>query len=162
MERKYERAAYWVMVEKLRPEPNRKIARGWKGFVMLRIKRVTAKGTEGNSWTVVVYVHHGYGGGRLEGGHALTLGRIFKNFDCDVALLGHRHTSQPIRQVQLRPNKKGTRIEERHQVATFTGGYLRGYVEGGTYAEEKGLPPKPVGGPEILLIPKTREIKVLT
>lgn len=89
----YGRNVYWEIVKGInqgvarRPED---LALGVQGFVVLHFRRYT-KNSSGNGWPLTIYAHHGYGGGRMPGGHALTLGRVLGNFECDIAFMGHRH-----------------------------------------------------------------------
>ena len=54
------------------PREMRDLALGWEGFVQLVFRRGTAE-NYGGTRTVSIYTHHGAGGGRKQGGHALPL-----------------------------------------------------------------------------------------
>ena len=126
-------------VEKVRDS---KLALGVQGFLVLRFRRMKKTGGP-DTWTQTMYLHHGYGGGRLPGGHALTLGRIFTNHGCDFALLGHRHVVGFVPNDMLSPSARADRTEKRKQAAMFCGTYRDGMPESvdPDYAEMKGLPP---------------------
>lgn len=145
---------YARLCEAIRPDPKIAIAMGVQGFLVLRMRR------SGNSWPVRFYLHHGYGGGRLEGGHALTLGRVFKDFDTDVVLMGHRHCKYVLPRIQIAVSRGG-RIYERAQVGCFCGSFMRGYSDQTeVYSEVRGLPPLPVGPLMLTLIPAKKKIEV--
>jgi len=158
--KRYERDVYANLVDTLKPNHNVPIRLGIQGFIRLRIRRISESGIEGNTWTVVIYCHHGVGGGILEGGHALALGRLFKSYNCDIGLMWHRHRRHVLDQVQLQPASRGSRIKERYQVAAFCGAFLKSYSEDEVYAEEKHLPPQPIGPVQIILHPATEKIAV--
>lgn len=172
--KRYERDVFQEIVRGLR-KGDRRIGIGYEGFLVLYVQRKNSKkrpgGMDGHtdksdSWRVVFYLHHGYGGGILEGGHALTLGRIFKSYNCDIALLGHRHVTAHLTNVQLEVSPGGT-LRERHQVAAFCGSYRRSYrdddgreTDNTSYEEEKGLPPHVVGTPWVRLYPDKKLVKI--
>lgn len=156
--KKYERDVYATLVEMLKPSHDVPIMLGLQGFIRLRLRRMTLTGGKAATWTVVIYCHHGYGAGRMEGGDALALGRVFKAFNCDVALMWHRHKRRVIDQSQVQPSKSGNKILERYQVAAFCGAFLKSYSEDEVYPEEKQLPPMPLGPIQIKLHPAEQKI----
>ena len=118
------------------------LALGAQGFLVLRFRRMKKTGAP-DTWTQKIYLHHGHGGGRLPGGHALALGRIFTNYDCEIALMGHRHVVQFVPNNMVGPNALATRTEQRKQIAMFCGTYrddMKDTVDP-DYAEIKGYPP---------------------
>jgi predicted phosphodiesterase len=158
---KYERDVYTTLVDLVKPDGDTPVMMGVQGFLRLRLRMVASTGVNTSVWTVIIYLHHGYGGGRLEGGDALALGRIFKDYDCDIALMGHRHKRHAISRMQLSVNRAGSKIRERHQVAAFCGSFLKGYSEDEVYPENKGLPPQPLGPVEIRIQPDKKIIKCI-
>lgn len=155
-----ERDVYASLVDALKPSHDVPIRLGVQGFVRLRLTCVSSGNVRYNTWTVVIYCHHGVGGGILEGGHALALGRLFKSYNCDIGLMWHRHRRHVIDQIQLQPAKRGNKIKERYQVAAFCGAFLKSYSEDEVYAEEKHYPPQPVGPVQVILHPGTGKIAV--
>lgn len=155
----YERDVYSRLVDRVKPDAGTPVMLGWQGFLRLKTRNLMSTGAVARSWMVTIYLHHGYGGGRMEGGDALALGRVFKNYDCDIALMGHRHKKISISQIQLSPGQRSKKVRERYQVAAFCGSFLRGYSEDEVYPESKGLPPLPVGAIEIMLHPDKRVVK---
>lgn len=180
---KYERDVYYEVTKALK-RGERQIGLGFDGFVVLYLQRginrkapptkkgkavagFTADGQGVNeSWRVVLYLHHGYGGGGLEGAGPLALGRVLKHYDADVALLGHRHSKDWISSLELGVSPKGV-IRERERVAAFCAGYKRphrqetGPPKGGTpYEVVKGYAPKAAGCPWLRLIPAEHAVKI--
>lgn len=149
---------YAALLDGLRIDHKTPLMLGWQGFIVLKLRRLS-NGQRGSTWTVKIYAHHGYGGGRLEGGHALTLGRIFKDFDCDIALMGHRHVRQVLSRVQVGVTRNG-KVENRYQVGAMCGSFLKSYSEDEVYPEEKGLPAQPLGSIRVRLWPDKKKIEV--
>jgi hypothetical protein len=140
---------------------------GVQGYVLLRFRRHVATGNSGSGWTMAVYTHHGAGGGALPGGHALTLGRILGRYECDFALIGHRHVEVYISQTSVQPTPSGYRLRTR--AGMFVPSYLRSHVGEvmedrntpiDTYAEMKMLPPGTIGTSPILIDPNGRQFHV--
>jgi len=139
-----ERDIYWRMVEEL--SDGRELALGTQGFLTLRLGRPNSRDRR----MVVFYLHHGYGGGKLDGGKALALGRLATSYDFDVALMGHVHSRHVLgSQVRLGPTTRGDgRLTMRPMRAAFCGSFLhsvdpRGEVE--QYSEAAGYAPLATG-----------------
>lgn len=158
----YSRNVYWEIVKglarqiKKRPED---LALGVQGFVVLHFRRYS-KNSSGNGWPLTIYAHHGYGGGRMPGGHALTLGRVLANYECDIALLGHRHVEMHV--IHPVVMVRGGTIHTQHRMAIFTASYLGNKIERASgapvdsYAEQFGLPPLKIGASPLLIDPDAR------
>lgn len=138
---------------------------GVQGFVCIRFKRAYGgNGDTGGTQTFRVYCHHGFGGGRLPGGDALALGRVLGDYECDLALLGHRHKQQILpKQIVAPSSSHGGVARMQTRLALFGGHFLNAFIvpskDGSwidTYAEEMGLPPAPTGTPEITIKPDER------
>jgi hypothetical protein len=136
---------------------------GVQGFVCIRFKRAYSNGDMGGTQTFRVYCHHGYGGGRLPGGDALALARVLGDYECDLALMGHRHKQQILPKQIVAPSAThGGVARMQTRMALFCGHWLNEYIipakDGAldTYAEEIGLPPAPTGTPEITIKPDER------
>jgi hypothetical protein len=84
-----------------------------------------------------VFVHHGVGGGRTQGGQLNRLEDLLKSFEADIYLMGHTHSkvNDPIDRQYIGPD--GTHYH-RTKLMARTGGWLRGYVSS---------PPKPITAP---------------
>ena len=169
---RYERDVYAELVRNLRRSDGVHIGLGYAGWLQVNMKcinrsktspRPTAATTQ---WCIDAWLSHGYGGGILEGGHALTLGRVFKSYDADLVLMGHRHVFASIRNLQIRLTSYGL-IEERAQVAAFCGSYRRSWKQddtikapGASYEQMKGYPPHECGSPWVEINPNAREIHI--
>jgi hypothetical protein len=141
-------------------EPD-ELAFGVQGFISIRFRRGTPKAYH-DSWRLNLYLFHGSGGGRLPGGHALALGRVLGDYDCDIALMGHRHVRQFVDKTVVAPGKRG--FSERYRAAMFVASYLNAYIIPAskkmpidTYPEHKGLPPQALGTTPIVIYPDERE-----
>lgn len=161
----YGRQVYWDIVKPIAQKAGvapETLAFGVQGFVVPTFRRGTAE-SNGNSWKMVIYVHHGFGGGRLPGGHALTLGRILGDYFCDLALLGHRHVFQVVSKYQTVPGDRTARTRE--SIGVFMPSYLGQYLEPmpngkpvDTYPELLALPATPLGAFPIVIRPSERKI----
>ena len=159
--KKYEHDVYAELCRKLGACAERPLELGYRGFVRVRMHRGT---TRGATYTVVIYVHHGYGGGRLEGAKALKLGRLPKSYYADIYLYGHSHVNLAQPGHVVGPATRGNKLVGRDIWQLMTGSFLRSYdVEGKleVYAEEKDLPPTAIGAPEIQITPDKKRIRVL-
>ena len=138
------------------------LALGYSGFVQFQFKRVASTGRSGSGWSLTAYLTHGYGGGKLAGGHALELERLLGRFECDIAIAGHRHTEAYVPVITSRV--VGKRIVQSKRIGLFVAGYLGGGTELGkdelpptTYDQLKGYYPTTRGCTAILIDPDGRE-----
>lgn len=150
---------YDPLVEALR-ENGESLALGYEGFVVWRFRR----GGMHDTWTVVIYVNHGWGGGDLAGGIALKLERVMDRFDADIYLLGHHHRMQSI--VQSRPLRvnAGLRLEQPpDRVGAVCGTFLSGRLENiQTYPETRGFRPTARNGMVMVrIMPDKRRIELV-
>lgn len=141
------------------------LAVGVGGFISLNFRRTTPN-SSGNGWNVDIFAHHGFGGGRKAGGHALTLQDVMSNYDADLYLMGHRHIYLSLSKVTAAPHHRGSRTRTRYGV--FMPSYLRSFIETqpdespvDTYPELIALPPSPVGAFPIEINPSQRKISLL-
>ena len=174
-ERYYDRDIYGELVAAIAGAQDRDphdLALGVQGFVVLKFRRTYGKagGKTGYGGTrqVVAYCHHGYGGGRLPGGHALTLGRALGDYECDLALMGHRHQMQAVNKQIAAPGRHGGGAVVCNRWGLFCGHFLNAYVTPSTettlvdtYAEEIGLPPAQLGTPVIEIKPDEKLIQIM-
>lgn len=110
----------------------------------------TQNGSRGRS--VVIRYHHGYAGGRTEGGQLTTLARETKHWEADVFLYGHGHNYQTY--TIPRMGKSGSKLISKDQVILLCGTFLKTYVIGDvTYSEKKGYAPVRVGSPYVTIKP---------
>lgn len=154
----YERDVYASIVNSL-TSPDRHVRLDVGGFVVIYWQ------TNGKTrWRMVVFAHHGAGGGLLEGGHALMLGRLPKWYDFDIALLGHRHIKQWVPNVVAGPNAPATGFIKKEQHMLFGGTYLDSVCNNDqeeSYAERKMLPPKGVGVVRLRICPASQQVHAI-
>jgi hypothetical protein len=140
----------------------RDLALGWEGFVSLKFRRGSAE-SFGSTRQIMIYTHHGAGGGRKQGGHAGHMEDVLLTYECDLALLGHRHIRQIVNKARIESYGKGARLKER--VGVWCGSYLGPYIESDddgmpvdNYPQMKHLPPLSPGIVPILIYPDKRRI----
>jgi hypothetical protein len=159
MLRYYDRDTYRAILRHLAERSHRKpedLRLDTNGFLQLIFRRSTT-GCHPHSWRFTMYCHHGYGSGRLQGGHALTLGRVLSRFDCDLALLGHRHIRQFVDMSVVGPNGR-----KRYRAAAFVPSYLDSYLENHeSYAERAGYPATHLGTFPIQIKPEKRTFSLI-
>jgi hypothetical protein len=138
------------------------LAYGWEAFIKLRFRRGTPENFGGVK-TITIYTHHGSGGGRKQGGHAIRMEETLLTYDCDVALMGHRHIQQVVKKVTISPSGKGIKYRER--IGVWCGSYLKSHVDDtadgypvGTYPQEKHLSPTPIGTVPLIIKPDIAQI----
>lgn len=110
------------------------IALRWEGFIVLTFRRGTPE-SYGGTRSLVMYAHHGAGGGRKKGGDALRAEEVMGRYDADVYLLGHRHKRDVYTLQVIRPHGRGVSYHER--LCIWGGGYLNGVLD------DKGDVPAP-------------------
>lgn len=131
--------------------PTESLALGMSGFIMLKFRR-DGEG-KGGTQAIVIYAHHGAGGGNLMGALALRLERLPASYDADVYIIGHAHkkASQITRKVFI--DRSGN-IQEKDLWACSTGSFMRESVESTTiYPERSMMKPQSLGSVEIDLRP---------
>ena len=164
----YGRQIYWEIVVKIAQHARmlpETLAYGIQGFILLNFRRGTVK-SHGNNWQFVIYAHHGFGGGRLPGGHALTLHRTLSDYHCDLALMGHRHVLQIVPKTITVPG--GLTAKSRQAYGIFMPSYLGQYINPkpngkpvDTYPEQFGLPATPLGAFPITVYPMARRMSLV-
>jgi predicted phosphodiesterase len=107
--------------------PGPSIALGYRGFVNLSFRRFASTGNGGSGWNMHLFITHGYGGGKLAGGHALELERMLGRYEADVVVMGHRHTEAYVPLVSSRI--LGNRIVQTKRIGLLMAGYLGGGAE---------------------------------
>lgn len=170
VEKWHDRAAYRAIAKQIARAANKEpeeLMLGVQGFVVLSLVRQMSSGIQTGHWRIPIYLHHGYGGGRLPGGHALTLGRVLSDYDCDLAFLGHRHTNLVLPKIVMKVSEGEPYFCEHTKYACFVPSYMRAYITDSklpvdSYAENFGLPPQPVGTFPVVLKPDKRKISIVT
>lgn len=131
-------------------------------FVRL-VFQLRGSATRGN---VVIWCHHGVGGGVTLGAPLNKLERLLASWDADIYLIGHHHkkVSGPIDRVEAvwRGNLTRPQLVHRTKIIACTGSFLKGYVPGerqglvprGGYVERKMLNPTALGGVLLKIRPR--------
>ena len=149
------------------PAPD--FALGYHGYIGLTFQRPH------HSSRVLIYAHHGYGGGRTPGGKLNKLSNMLADWpDADIVLAGHVHDllDLPVdRKVPDWPHARrdGAGSTKKYpRVAAFCGTFLSGDAPETptgwprtSYAVEKGYPERPIGGLKIRIKPETRHLEVV-
>lgn len=131
-------------------------------LVFRRGKSGTARGR------VLIWAHHGAGGGTLQGAPLNKLEHIVKSFEADIYLMGHQTKKPAVALDRVEPVFSGNgepRLIHRTKLLVGTGGFMKGYVEGarqgsiprGGYVEQKMLNPTALGGPLIRIRPRWKQ-----
>ena len=160
---KFQRDVYYEICRKMGLSEKNPIMLGYRGFIVMRMQRQRSGTGGASTYTYTIFAHHGYGGGRLEGGKALKLGRLPKHYQADLLLYGHEHVKmigQPIQ--QLRPTATGG-IVGKMIYTCMTGTYLQGYDADGVkevYSEVQNLPPSALGSITVKVNPDRQEVQV--
>ena len=125
---------------------------GYYGWLQLAFYFGSDK--KGGSAIINVNIHHGFVGGRLDGGKSLNMQRWLWNHDADLVLFGHSHNTMT-QVAQVEGIDRAGRYYEQVRRGGYCGSFLRTVNPDGpsTYSEEKGYYPLPVAGIEVLLRP---------
>lgn len=137
---------------------------GTTAYVNLSIQLPDKKGKR----DVVIWAHHGRGGGSLIGAPLSKLESMVLGFDADVYVMGHTHKAGAAPINRIYPyffGGKGTLHHKKMHVVS-AGSYLKGYVEGhrkngragGLYPEDAMMRPLSLGGARIWLRPKYKTV----
>jgi len=136
-------------------------------FVRLSFKRTNT--TESHDF--IIHARHGEGAARTSGARALAVLRLSQSMvNAHITLMGHLH-GQESPDIPQRLMLKGGRIKSFETIATMTGAWLKGYMQGvpPCYFERWGCPPSTLGCPRIVIEPdkdrmtleKTRQTQAL-
>lgn len=164
----YARSIYWQFARMIASRGKldiTKLALGYQGFLQIPFRRVAKTGKRCDSWQLTFYLQHGFGGGRLPGGHALALGRIMSDYWADVCLMGHRHVLHVISNNLIMPGVNVPQVRRRFGafIPSWLGSYLEPKLNGepiDTYPEKLALPELPRGTLPIEVYPDKRRIKI--
>jgi len=106
--------------------------------------RILVQDTKRTRYTVGVYCHHGYGGGKLMGSKALTLERLPSSYDANIFAMGHTHTPIVFPRDRLVLTENGNYIRQPIMLLN-TGSFLKMKQEGVEgYEVLGGFPPSSI------------------
>jgi hypothetical protein len=129
------------------------------GFSALVRLRFSEEGNRGR--TVIVRLHHGWGGGsRTQGADLTKFSKDVANWSADLFLYGHVHRRQDDRVPRL--GLAGDKLVSRPKVMVICGTYLKTYTSdyNVSYSEAKGYPPTEIGAPTITITPDGTWVKI--
>ena len=123
---------------------------GYSCFIRLSIQK---KNSPDRVKNVIIYAHHGFGGGRKPGAALNRMADAMTNYDADILLSGHDHQKSGKRMVRLGITSKGTpKVTAKPVIIGKTGTFLRTADKGQTtYSERFGFPPTDVGSIKITI-----------
>ena len=136
---------------------------GFNGFIILDFYR--GKKKQGSS-RIVIYCHHGFGGGRTTGGKANKLATLLKQVDADIVIIGHTHEQITFPAARYYTDRK-CNVRLKPVWGCNSGSFLDSYKMGiDTYSEKVAYSPLPIAGSEIILKPgaekKEDRVKILS
>ena len=108
---------------------------------------------------VMVYAHHGFGGGTTVGGKLNKIQKLATNFLADIYLMGHVHDKYvfPTEQLYM-PLSGNPVIKARKKVFALTGSFFNTYADGySSYSEKMAYSPIPTGVIKIQIIVGKKE-----
>ena len=144
---------------------------GTSAYIRIRFR---VEGQPKEVGQVLIWCHHGSGGGQRAGAPLNKLEMLPISFEGDIFMMGHTHkkVATPLdRIVPVFPKGESNspaRLIHRTILLVSTGGFLRGYVEEckqgqtprGNYVEQKMLPPIALGAPIIRIRPRWKDVEV--
>jgi hypothetical protein len=124
--------------------------------------------TAGGKGNVIIWAHHGCGGGQTSGAPLNKLTHAALGFDADIYVMGHttKAPAAPLNRVRPRwsgrsapdlVHKKVLLVNSGGFNKTNVVGHKQGRVPMGTYAEQAMYNPSHLGAPIIRIEPRTRD-----
>lgn len=137
----------------------KRLSLDYTGWLLLRFYR-SDKGERHSVSTVKINVHHGWVGGRKEGGKANALEERIREYDADVCLLGHSHSLQTMVLSVEEIDRRGNIV-----FRTRYGAQVGTYLGQPRYGKSRGFKPKATGTVGIIIRPclmDERRIQIIT
>lgn len=122
------------------------------GYSCIIRMKFSEEGSRGR--TLLIYAHHGFGGGsRTQGADLTKYCRHASSWECDIFLYGHVHRLQSDKIDRM--SVVGTRLIPKPKYLYICGTFQKtlSLSDIPTYAEEKGYPPVSIGAPTITIRP---------
>lgn len=129
---------------------------GMKWMLRLNLREGTGRGR-----SVVVYGHHGYGGGtRTEGGNITKFFRDMAYDEADIYLFGHVH-EKAYKRIP-RGYHGGSKYQARDRLLVIGGSFKRNLTNDDTttWEESKGFPIRAIGGYTIKITPTKEWVRM--
>lgn len=155
IQKHYERDLYSELVTEIKAAggfpADHGLAFGTYGWLQLAFYWTDKRG---GSRLVTGNVHHGFAGGKLAGGKALSMERWLWTHDCDFVVFGHSHNADLFRAAVESVDRYG-HVQVKTRKGGYAGTFLRTVNDDGpsTYSERAGYFPLPTGGIEIEIRP---------
>ena len=127
-------------------------------FVRLLFRRVGSDATSSSSpdaHEYIIHARHGEGSARTSGARALAVLRLSQSMvNAHITFMGHLHGQEAPDIPQRIILRKG-KIKSFETIATMTGAWLKGYMQGvpPCYVERWGFPPSTLGCPRVIIEP---------
>lgn len=139
---------------------------GTSAYVRLQFRR--SAGASGSGGSVLVWAHHGQGGGTARGAALNKLFPKLSEFEADIYLLGHftSKDAQPLDYiVPVFGNGQPVTVH-RTKLLVATGGFSKSYMPGrkqgtvprGGYVEQGMMRPAALGGPLVKIRPRWKRV----
>ncbi len=153
----YERNVFSEIVTKVKEHggfpADHQLGLGYSGYLRLGFHRSAEGKKRQGTRLITINLHHGYAGGRLAGGKALSMQRHLWTHSCDIAVFGHSHNTAIQIEAVEEIDGRG-KVVYRKRIGAYAGSFLRTANEGAaTYSEVKGYLPLPIAGVCVLLQP---------
>jgi len=153
-----------VITKKYGTNPTRRMCESlgteFLGFSgLIRLILTDRKGGRGRS--VVIRLHHGWGGGsRTQGADLTKFSKDLMHWDADIFLYGHVHRKQTDQIPRL--GLVGSKLVSKPKTMCICGTYLKTYSNDAnpSYSEIKGYPPTEIGGVVVTIKPTSSGVKI--
>lgn len=160
---------YWDMVSRVCDYAGRNpadVALGYEGFIRLSFNRLKPN-SKPAIWTMIIYAHHGFGGGKLPGSHANNMFHLMGTYAADLHAMGHTHTMVSVPRQIVEAGRGGQQATQYTRWGVVTGSFLKAHLEPSksgkprnSYAQEKGLSPLPINFPIIHIDPDSKSYDI--
>lgn len=122
---------------------------GFSGLIKLTFVEKGARGR-----TVIIRLHHGWGGGsRTQGSDLTKFSKDLQYWDADIFLYGHVHRKQTDQVPRL--GLIGSKLVSKPKTMCICGTFLKTYTDSSdpSYSEMGGYPPTEIGGVVVTIKP---------
>lgn len=152
-----------AVVERASTNPSKRLASmlncpfiGYSSLIRIRLNENKARVR-----TVIIRMHHGWGGGsRTQGADLTKYARDVANWDCDVFMYGHVHRRQSDKVPRL--GIAGDKLISKPKILMICGTYLKTFSKttDPSYSEKEGYPPCDIGFMELEIRPTGDWVKM--